>query len=59
MEHTIMVHGTQVAVIIEQSPSEFTVTTYDGNTAVIAYEATSYAEAEVWAKAVIDYPANA
>ena len=55
-EHTILVCGPQVAVIIEQSPTMFTVTTYIGDAASVAYETTSYADAEQWAKAAIAYP---
>jgi hypothetical protein len=56
MQHTIFVNGTQSAVIIETEATTYTVTAYVNDTPSIAYDTTAYAEAERWAKAVIEYP---
>ena len=56
MEHTIFVHGTQSAVIIEESPTRYTVTAYVNDAPSVAWDGTTWAEAARWAKAVIAYP---
>jgi cytochrome c oxidase assembly protein Cox11 len=56
MKRTILVHGDQSAVILEDSPTQYRITSYVGTTAAVAYDASNYAEAERWAKAVIAYP---
>jgi hypothetical protein len=59
MQHTIFVNGTQEAVIVEQRPTAYTITAYVRGTANVAWDTTTYAEAERWAKTVIDYPDEA
>jgi regulation of enolase protein 1 (concanavalin A-like superfamily) len=59
MQHTILVHGDHEAVIVEQSPTAYTVTAYVRGEANVAWDTTTYAEAERWAKAVIEYPDEA
>ncbi len=56
METTLLVHGAQSAVITMSSPTVFTVTGYVEDEPTVAYDTTTYAEAERWAKAVIAYP---
>jgi hypothetical protein len=56
MQHTILVHGRQSTVIVEESPTAYSVTAYVDGSATVAYDTTSFAEAERWAKAVIAYP---
>jgi hypothetical protein len=53
MAHTILVHGNQTAVIIAYTPTMYTVTAYVNDVPSVAYDATTYADAERWAKAVI------
>jgi hypothetical protein len=57
--HTLLVHGAQVAVIATFSPTSYAVTCYVGTVPTVAYDATTYAEAERWAKLVIEYPKSA
>jgi hypothetical protein len=56
MQHTILVNKDQSAVIVEESPTQYTVTAYVDGIPNVAYDCTSYAEAERWAVIVIDYP---
>jgi hypothetical protein len=56
MQHTILGHESQTAVIIEYSPTQYTVTAFVEGTPTVAWDATTYADAERWAKAVIEYP---
>ena len=58
MEHTIVVHGTHVAVIQTQNPTQHAVTVFVDDVPTVTYDATTYADAERWAKAVIEYPEN-
>jgi hypothetical protein len=57
MQHTILVNGNQSAIIREESPTAITVTAYVDDSPSVAYDTTSYADAERWAKIVIAYPA--
>jgi hypothetical protein len=54
MEHTILVNGTQSAVLTQYSPTQYTVQCYVGERPTVAYDATTAEEAERWAKAVIE-----
>lgn len=54
MQHTILVNHEASAVITEDGDT-VSVTCYVGETPTVAWDGTSYAEAEQWAKAVIAY----
>lgn len=53
MEHTILTQGNQQAVIVEQGRFQFAVTAYVKNVPTVAYDTTTFANAERWAKVVI------
>jgi hypothetical protein len=56
MEHTILVHGTQSAVIVAVTPTQYTVTAYVSEVPTVAYDTATMDDATRWAKAVIAYP---
>jgi hypothetical protein len=56
MSHTIFVNGNTSAMIKEEN-GHCIVTAYVGTVPTVEYETTSVADAERWARVVIDYPA--
>jgi hypothetical protein len=59
MAHTILVNHDQSAIIVEDNPTQYTVTAYVGETATTTWTTDTYAAAERWATIVIAYPADA
>jgi len=59
MTHTILVNYEQSATIVEESPTQYTVTAYVDDRATVAWTTDTYAAAARWAQIVIDYPYNA
>jgi hypothetical protein len=54
--HTILVNKHESAIITEISDTAYSVTAYVDDSPSVAYDTTTYADAERWAKAVIAYP---